>query len=44
MLREFSLAGRMAERVGPDGLALHDAPPVRAAATVMLLRDGPARP
>ena len=44
MLREFSLAGRMAERVGPDGLALHDAPPVRAAATVMLLRDGPGGP
>jgi 8-oxo-dGTP pyrophosphatase MutT (NUDIX family) len=30
----------MADRVGPDGLALHEPPPVREAATVMLLRDG----
>src|SRR4051812_47500879 len=42
VLREFPLAGRMADRVGPDGLALHEPPPVREAATVMLLRDGSA--
>jgi 8-oxo-dGTP pyrophosphatase MutT (NUDIX family) len=39
VLREFSLAGRMIERVDADGRPLHHPPPVRAAATVMLLRD-----
>ena len=41
MLREFSLSGRLAERVDADGRPLHEPPPVRAAATVLLLRDRP---
>ncbi len=44
MLREFPLAGRMADRVGPAGLPLHEPPPVRTAATVMLLREGDRGP
>ena len=39
MLREFPLAGRLAERVDADGQPLHEPPPVRRAATVLLLRD-----
>ncbi|MGZ4611942.1 MAG: NUDIX hydrolase [Kineosporiaceae bacterium] len=39
MLRDFPLGGRLAERVGGDGLPLHPAAPVRDAATVMLVRD-----
>jgi 8-oxo-dGTP pyrophosphatase MutT (NUDIX family) len=39
VLREFPLTGRLAERVDADGRPLHEAPPVRAAATVLLLRD-----
>jgi 8-oxo-dGTP pyrophosphatase MutT (NUDIX family) len=41
VLREFALTGRLAERVDADGRPLHEPPPVRAAATVMLLRDRP---
>jgi 8-oxo-dGTP pyrophosphatase MutT (NUDIX family) len=44
VLREFPLAGRMADRVGPAGLPLHEPPPVRTAATVMLLREGDRGP
>ena len=43
MLREFSLGGRLAERVGADGRPLHPPAPVRDAATVMLVRDAPPR-
>jgi 8-oxo-dGTP pyrophosphatase MutT (NUDIX family) len=39
VLREFPLAGRLAERVDSDGQPLHEPPPVRRAATVLLLRD-----
>ena len=41
MLREFSLQGRMVERVDAAGRPLHPPPPVREAATVLLLRDRP---
>ena len=41
VLREFPLSGRVAERVDAHGRPLHEAPPVRAAATVLLLRDRP---
>jgi 8-oxo-dGTP pyrophosphatase MutT (NUDIX family) len=40
VLREFPLNGRLAERVDADGRPLHEPPPVRAAATVLLLRGG----
>src|SRR5690242_21488205 len=39
VLREFPLTGRLAELVDADGQPLHEPPPVRRAATVMLLRD-----
>jgi 8-oxo-dGTP pyrophosphatase MutT (NUDIX family) len=39
VLREFPLPGRLAERVDADGRPLHEPPPVRAAATVLLLRN-----
>ncbi len=42
MLREFPLTGRMAERLDADGAPLHEPPPARPAATVMLLRDRPS--
>ncbi len=41
MLREFSLQGRLVERVDAGGRPLHPPPPVRDAATVLLLRDRP---
>jgi 8-oxo-dGTP pyrophosphatase MutT (NUDIX family) len=39
VLREFSLTGRLAERLDADGRPLHESPPVRPAATVLLLRN-----
>ena len=39
MLREFPLPARASERLAPDGSPLHPVPPVRDAATVMLVRD-----
>jgi 8-oxo-dGTP pyrophosphatase MutT (NUDIX family) len=39
VLREFSLTGRLAERLDADGRPLHEPPPVRPAATVLLLRN-----
>jgi 8-oxo-dGTP pyrophosphatase MutT (NUDIX family) len=39
VLREFPLDGRTAERVDAEGRAVHPSPPVRDAATVMLVRD-----
>lgn len=42
MLREFPLPGRASERLAPDGSPRQSAPPVRDAATVMLVRDGAA--
>src|SRR5690242_696386 len=42
VLREFPLPGRTSERLAPDGSPLHPAPPVRDAATVLLVRDAAA--
>jgi 8-oxo-dGTP pyrophosphatase MutT (NUDIX family) len=39
VLREFPLGGRMSERLDAEGSPVHPAPPVRDAATVMLVRD-----
>jgi 8-oxo-dGTP pyrophosphatase MutT (NUDIX family) len=44
VFREFPLRGRMADRLDPEGRAVHPAPPVRDAATVMLVRDRPSGP
>ena len=43
MLREFPLTGRLAERLDADGRPLHEPPPVRLAATVLLLREAAGR-
>jgi 8-oxo-dGTP pyrophosphatase MutT (NUDIX family) len=43
VLREFSLAGRLAERLDAEGRPLHEPPPVRPAATVLLLRNQAGR-
>jgi 8-oxo-dGTP pyrophosphatase MutT (NUDIX family) len=41
VLREFPLPARASERLAPDASPLHPVPPVRDAATVMLVRDRP---
>jgi 8-oxo-dGTP pyrophosphatase MutT (NUDIX family) len=41
VLREFPLPGSVSDRLAPDGRPLRPGPPVRDAATVMLVRDRP---
>src|SRR3954451_24101557 len=40
VLREFPLPNSASDRLGPDGAPRPPVPPVRHAATVMLVRDG----